>query len=209
MIHLQSCPKEICRECLAGFIQDRIEQKHIFYLKDEIINTYNVLIHEDKKSAGLIRSIVEYYYRVNEFIQYNLNYIDTLFEIFVHHKNISPYYAENFLVRDCTIELSQLAQRLYNFIDKRISFHYLVLDYLHTKGIIMQEFFDILMTKIKDIHNLAKKCVVCKKRSDGGGNLCRKCLIDLSAKFHKDLETISKINPTEIKKEIVILQNIS
>lgn len=207
MIHLQNCPKEICRECMAGFIRDRIEQKHIFYLKDEIVNTYNVLIHEDRKSSRLIGSIVEYYYQVNEFIQHNLNYIDVLYEMFSHHKNISPYYAENFIIGDCIIELSQLAQRLYHFIDKRIDFHYFVLDYLSIKEIIPQEFFVILMLKIKDIHNLNKKCVVCRNKSNTGGNLCRKCLIDLSPKFHQDFDTLSKINPSDIKKEIAILEN--
>lgn len=206
MDSLQNCPKEICRGCMIRFIRDRIEQKHIFYLKDDIINIYNVLIHEDRKSSRLIGSVVEYYYQINEFIQQNLTHIYILYEMFDHHKNISIYHTEDFLVRDCIIKLSQLTQRLYHFIDKRIDFHYFVLDYFHNKKIITQEIFVVLMSKIKDIHNLNKKCFVCQNRHNSGGNLCITCLIDLTPKFLQDVEAVSKMNPTEVKKEIVDLQ---
>lgn len=208
MNRLQNCPKEICRGCMERFIQDRIEQKHIFYLKDDIINIYNVIVRKDRKSSRFMGSVVEYFYQINEFIQQNLSHIYILYEMFDRHKNISPCYAEDFLVRDSIVKLSQLAQRLYHFIDKRIDFHYFVLDYFHTKGIIAQEIFVILMSKIKDIHNLNKKCIVCQNKNISEGNLCIKCFIDLHPKFLQDIETVSKMNPTEVKKEIVDLRYI-
>ena len=202
---LQNCPKEICRECMERFIQDRIEQKHIFYLKDDIINIYNVIVRKDKKSSRFMGSVVEYFYQINEFIQQNLSHIYILYEMFNRHKNISPCHTEDFLVRDSIIKLSQLAQRLYNFIDKRIDFHYLVLDYFQAKGIIIQEIFTIIMSKIKDIHNLNKKCIVCQNKNNSVGRLCVNCFIDLQPKFVQDLETITKMNPIDVNKENIVV----
>lgn len=201
---LHNCQKEICRVCMIKFIQDRIEQKHIFYLKDEIINIYNVIIYKGRKSSRFMGSVVEYFYQINEFIQQNLSHIHILYEMFNRHKNISPCHTEDFLVRDSIIKLSQLAQRLYNFIDKRIDFHYLVLDYFQAKGIIMQEIFTILMSKIKDIHNLNKKCIVCQNKNNSVGRLCVNCFIDLQPKFVQDLETVTKMNPIDINNDIVV-----
>lgn len=202
---LQNCQTEICRVCMIRFIQDRIKQKHIFYLKDEMINIYNVITYNDKKSSRFMDSVVEYYYQINEFIQQNLSHIHILYEMFNRHKNISPCHTEDFLVRDSIIELSQLAQRLYNFIDKRIDFHYLVLDYFQSKGIIIQEIFTVIMSKIKDIHNLNKKCIVCQTQTKNNSvvGLCINCFIDLQPKFLQDLETITKMNPADVKKDIV------
>lgn len=199
---LQNCPKEICRGCMIRFIQNRIEQKHIFYLKDEIINIYNVIIYKSRKSSRFMDSVVEYFYQINEFVQQNLSHIHILYEMFNRHKNISPCHTEDFLVRDSIIKLSQLAQRLYHFIDKRIDFHYFVLDYFQAKGIITQEIF-FIMSKIKDIHILSKKCIVCQNKNNSEGNLCIKCFIDLHPKFLQDIETVTKMNPADVKKDIV------
>lgn len=127
--------------------------------------------------------------------------------MFNRHKNISPCHTEDFLVRDSIIKLSQLAQRLYHFIDRRIDFHYLVLDYFQAKGIIIQTIFVIIMSKIKDIHNLNKKCIVCQNKNNYSvGNLCASCFIDLQPKVLQDLETVTKMNPTDVKKDIVDLR---
>ncbi len=204
---LQGCQKDICRGCMIRFIQDRIKQKHIFYLKDEIIDIYNLIIYKDRKSSRFMDSVAEYFYQINEFIQQNLSHIHILYEMFNRHKNISPCHTEDFLVRDSIIKLSQLAQRLYHFIDRRIDFHYLVLDYFQAKGIIIQTIFVIIMSKIKDIHNLNKKCIVCQNKNNYSvGNLCASCFIDLQPKVLQDLETVTKMNPTDVKKDIVDLR---